>query len=255
MIEPSPRDKPVVLLLPGMMCDGALWQPQLDGLGAIADFRIADFSACDSIAAMASRALELVGHQQRFAIVGLSMGGIVAMELWRRVPDRIMGLALLDSNHRADTSERKAVRRRQIDFARRGGLYWLLRDELKPAYRTPQREPSPALLDTVMAMGLRLGPINFIAQSVALEGRCDSESTLKTITCPALVMCGQDDALCPPERHQEMAELIKSSELVVIPECGHLSTLEKPAFVNAALANWLPRIASATSPITEQLVG
>jgi pimeloyl-ACP methyl ester carboxylesterase len=241
----SPGSAAPLLLLPGMMCDATLWLPQLEVLRRDRQVIVADFGAQVSVAAMASRALTAMDAEapgaHSVAVAGLSMGAIVALELWRRAPERVAGLALLNTNHRADAADRRSVRDRQIRDARRGGLYWLLRDELKPAY-PGSTAPDDELLDTVMAMGLRLGPEVFIAQSMALRDRIDSTATLPGITCPTLVLCGAEDTLCPVCNHQEMAAQIPGAELMVLENCGHLSTLECPAEVSRALQRWLNRV-------------
>jgi pimeloyl-ACP methyl ester carboxylesterase len=227
-----------------MMCDAALWQPQIAHFSQQRSVTVVDFSAADSIAAMADRvlgAMDALGADSRVVLAGLSMGAIVAFEVMRCAPERVHALALLNTNHLADSPERREIRDRQISDARTGKLYWLLRDELKPAY-PGESEPPRALLDTVMAMGLRLGTDTFVDQSVALRDRIDSRESLVNITCPTLVLCGAEDTLCPVSRHQEMADLIPTAELVVIPACGHLSTLEQPAQVNSALQSLLKRV-------------
>ena len=161
------------------------------------------------------------------------------MEMWRRAPQRIERLALLDTNFRSDSNERKRVRDRQIADVTIGGLEYVLRDELKPQYLALCHQDNLVLLEEVLAMGLALGPEVFLRQSLALRDRPDSTETLTSITCPTLVLCGQEDRLCTPELHREMAQLITDAELQIIPACGHLSTLEQPKLVNQALSHWI----------------
>jgi pimeloyl-ACP methyl ester carboxylesterase len=230
-----------------MMCDARLWRDQIDALCSRRPVVCADFGDAGSVRAMAGIARgeieRLAPDGGAVAVAGLSMGGIVAFELWRRAPERIAGLALLNTNHQADAPDRRRVRERQIAAARAGRLYWLLRDELKPAYPGASAL-APEVMDAVMAMGLRLGPDIFVAQSLALLDRPDSTATLPTIRCPVLVLCGAEDGLCPVSRHREMADALPDADLVVLDHCGHLSTLEQPAAVNQALEAWLERIDS-----------
>ena len=167
------------------------------------------------------------------------MGGIVAMEMWRQAPERIERMALLDTNFRADAPERKSIRDRQMEDVAGGELEAVLRDELKPNYLADCHRGNLALLDEVLAMGLSLGPEIFRRQSLALRDRPDSTATLPGISCPTLVLCGDEDRLCPPDLHREMAEHIPGAQLEIIPQCGHLSTMEQPAAVTTALVNWL----------------
>jgi pimeloyl-ACP methyl ester carboxylesterase len=126
-----------------------------------------------------------------------------------------------------------------MDKVRQGALGAILRDELKPNYLARCHRDNTALLDDVLYMGMGLGDDVFVRQSEALRDRPDSADTLTTINCPALVLCGEEDDLCPPSLHRELATLIKSSRLSIISECGHLSAMEQPNAVNAALLNWL----------------
>ncbi|MEP1470989.1 MAG: alpha/beta fold hydrolase [Halieaceae bacterium] len=220
-----------------MMCDASLWSKQTKELGDRHTLTVADITRADTIAEIAEQVLD--DSPEHFALAGLSMGGIVAMEMWRRAPQRIERLALLDTNFRSDSNERKGVRDRQIADVTIGGLEYVLRDELKPQYLALCHQDNLVLLEEVLAMGLALGPEVFLRQSLALRDRPDSTETLTSITCPTLILCGQEDRLCTPELHREMAQLITDAELQIIPACGHLSTLEQPKLVNQALSHWI----------------
>lgn len=225
-----------LLLLPGMMCDRRLWQAQIDGLEDLCEpIVVADLGGAASVAQLARQVLATA--PPRFALAGLSMGGIVAFELWRQAPQRITRLALLDTNARAELPERRALRAAQIERAQKN-LPGVVAEELLPNYFSRPQQCRPAA-DTVLQMALALGAEVFARQSLALRERPDSAALLPLITCPALVMCGADDVLCPPDYHQFMAAQIPRAQLVVIPDCGHLSTLERPREVNRALRQWL----------------
>lgn len=226
-----------LLLLPGMMCDQRLWQPQVEALAPTWTASVAVLTAHDAIAALAADALARA--PSRFALAGLSMGGIVALEMWRQAPDRIERLALLDTNFRAELPERQTLRGPQLATVAAGGLERVLRDELLPNYLAASRSGDPLLRSIILEMGLDLGPQVFERQSIALRDRPDSTATLADIHCPTLVLCGDEDRLCPPELHREMAQRLSASVLQVIPDCGHLSTLEQPERVTAALRRWL----------------
>ena len=226
-----------LLLLPGMMCDAELWSAQLPRLREQCAVHFGDITRSESVEAIASQVLR--DAPGRFVVAGLSMGGIVAMEMWRQAPERIERMALLDTNFRADAPERKVIRDRQISDVAGGELEAVLRDELKPNYLADCHRGNLALLDEVLAMGLSLGSEVFRRQSLALRDRPDSTDTLPTISCPTLVLCGDEDRLCPPDLHREMAEQIPGAQLEIIPQCGHLSTMEQPAAVTTALVNWL----------------
>ena len=226
-----------LLLLPGMMCDRRLWRHQVEALRGHYRLQVGDIGVASDVSEIA-RSL-LAAAPTRFALAGLSMGGIVALEMWRQAPRRIERLALLDSNFRPDTPERRALRNDQIERVGAGALQLILRDELKPNYLAQCHKSNTALLDEVLQMGMEQGAEVFVRQSVALRDRPDSTATLATIDCPTLVLCGDEDELCPVALHREMATAIEGSKLRIINECGHLSTLEQPAAVTAALHEWL----------------
>jgi len=220
-----------ILLLPGMMCDERQWQPQLASFEQ-AVFH-ADTTTTDNFRDMAT--MTLANAPDRFAIAGLSMGGILAFEIWRQAPERVTHMALLDTNPHAEVPERKALRPKQIETALAGGLRKLAIESLKPLYLATAHRDDEELLGTILDMALDLGPDVFRSQSFALRDRIDSVPTLETIDCPTLVMCGDEDTLCPVAYHELMAEMIPNARLRVISNCGHLSSLEQPAEVTAEL--------------------
>lgn len=227
--------KPLIFL-PGMMCDARLFGPQINALSGRMPVMIFPLSHHDSVEAMAQ---DILGNAPPvFALAGLSMGGIVAMEVARRAPERVSHLALLDTNPLAEKPEVKARRAPQMTAVRNGQLRTVMRDEMKPGYLAdgPNRG---AILDLCMAMATDLGPDVFIRQSKALMNRPDQSETLTAYTGKALVLCGREDRLCPVERHRLMHDLLPRSSLKIIGEAGHLPTLEQPEKTTAALSRWL----------------
>lgn len=228
-----------LVLLPGMMCDARLFGPQIDALSGRYPLMTLPMGAHDTMTALAS---DVLHHAPpRFAVAGLSMGGILAMEVLRQAPDRVAGLALMDTNPLAERDDVRARRAPQIAAAEAGELRRVMRDEMKPNYLTdgPNRG---AVLDLCMAMAMDLGADVFVNQSKALRDRCDQTDTLRAFTGAALVLCGRDDTLCPVERHTLMHELMPHSTLEIIEGAGHLPTLEQPEQTTAALIRWLEAI-------------
>jgi len=225
-----------LVLLPGMMCDARLFQPQIAALSGSRPLMTFPLASQDSVQAMAADVL--ANAPPVFALAGLSMGGIVAMEVVRQAPERVERLALLDTNPLAETPEVKARRGPQMAAVRDGKLRQVMRDEMKPNYLADGPNQG-AILDLCMAMATDLGPDVFLRQSQALMDRPDQTETLKTFAGPSLVLCGREDGLCPVERHQLMHDLLPNSTLNIIEEAGHLPTLEQPDHTTAALIRWL----------------
>lgn len=225
-----------LVLIPGMMCDARLFGPQIAAFSGRHTLICAPLSGRSTIKDLAANVL--ANAPDRFALAGLSMGGIVAMEIIRQAPERIDRIALLDTNPLAEDDQVKARRLPQMTKVRNGGLDVVMRDEMKPQYlsNTPQRS---AILDLCMEMALGLGADVFLDQSRALMDRPDQSETLRNVDVPALVLCGRDDALCPVSRHELMAELIPEARLEIIEGAGHLPTLEQPELTNAAITGWL----------------
>lgn len=224
-----------LVLLPGMMCDARLFAPQIAAFSGERVVHVAPMRA-DTVSDIAA---EVLRHApQRFALAGLSMGGIVAMEVLRQAPGRVERIALLDTNPKAEVDAVKAMREPQIAKVQAGQLASVMRDEMKPNYLTdgPRRGE---ILDLCMDMAYGLGPDVFVAQSRALQTRPDQQDTLREVTCPALVLCGRDDALCPVHRHELMAALMPHATLHIVENAGHLPTLEQPDETTDALRRWL----------------
>jgi pimeloyl-ACP methyl ester carboxylesterase len=228
--------KEPLVLLPGMMCDARLFGPQIAELSADTAVMVAPVTQGERIEEIASNLLDLL--PKRFALAGLSMGGIVAMEILRRAPDRVARIALIDTNPLAETPVIAANREPQIVKARAGRMLEVMREEMKINYLAPGPYRGE-VMELVMEMARTLGPEVFIRQSRALQRRKDQQATLRRIKVPTLILCGAHDALCPVKRHEFMAELIPYAKLCVLADSGHLPTLEQPDETTAALRAWL----------------
>ncbi len=229
-------DKQTLVLVPGLLCDHELYRHQIATLGDVADILVADTFQDDSLAGMADRLL--ASAPPRFALAGLSMGGYVAQEVMRRAPERVSRLALLDTNARADRQELIDARMAQMEMARAGRLSEVV-DELAPMLIHEDRAADAAFLGQVKAMMNRVGPDAFVRQQTAIMTRADGREDLRSVTVPTLCLCGREDALTPPKVHVEMVDRLPNGSLVVIEDCGHLATMERPRAVTALLRYWL----------------
>jgi pimeloyl-ACP methyl ester carboxylesterase len=222
-----------------MLLDARMYSEQIAALSAAYSCRVADITRSDSIERLAEDLL--AEAPPRFALVGLSMGGIVALEVYRRARGRITHLALLDTTPNADRPDRSELRLEQIASVERGELPMLLQSSLMPQYLAMRNREAKLLLQSILQMGLDLGPDVFRRQSLALRSRRSSRDLLASIDCPTLVLCGREDQLCPMDVHLEMAAMIPRADLTVLSETGHLSTMEAPEAVTNALQQLLRR--------------
>ena len=225
-----------LVLLPGMMCDERLFAPQISELSKQREVHFVQISGHKTISELAADVLN--NAPPVFALAGLSMGGIVAMEVLSQASERVERLALLDTNPLAELSDVRMRRGPQIDAVKNGQLKEIIRDEMKPNYLFDGVKKTE-ILKLCMDMALDIGPDAFIRQSIALRDRFDQKNTLRSYKRPALVLCGKHDVLCPLERHELMHTLLENSKLEIIEDAGHLPTLEQPKITTMALASWL----------------
>ncbi len=231
-----------LVLLPGLMCDAAVWAPQVQALSATHHCMVMDWGLTDSLTAMAQQVL--AAAPATFALAGHSMGGRVALEVMRLAPGRVERLALLDTGvHPLAEGEagvkEKAGRMALLSHAHRAGMR-----AMGAMWARPMVHPAVVggpVFEQVLAMLERSSPAQFAAQINALLTRPDAAPVLAGITCPTLVLTGRQDAWSPPEQHQAMVDAMHTvrAELVVLEDCGHMSTMEQPDAVNAAFSRWL----------------
>ena len=192
----------------------------------------------DNMGAIARRILAQA--PPRFALAGHSMGGYIAFEMMRQAPERIMKLALINAQARPDTPEATARRRGQIARAQTGEYHAVL-DELFPGFVHPSRRDDASLRQLVHEMGDDIGADAFVRQQNAIIGRADSRPTLARITCPTLVLTGDEDNTISNSLSVEMADSIRAAKLRILPDCGHLPQVEQPQATAEAMVEWLRR--------------
>ncbi|MET0429678.1 MAG: alpha/beta fold hydrolase [Microvirga sp.] len=230
-----------LLLLPGTLCDARVFAPVVARLRD-ADGRIGgavivgDMTGADSTPALAAKLL--AEAPPRFALAGFSLGGIVGLEMIAQAPERIERIALLATNARPDPAANAAPRRDAVERARRHGVATFI-DDSWPKPVAPCNATDAALRALIVAMAETGGPAVLASQSEVAIHRADSRPRLAAITVPALVLCGEDDVVCRPDAHREMAGLIPGATLAILPGAGHFVTLEAPDAVAAHLRAWL----------------
>jgi pimeloyl-ACP methyl ester carboxylesterase len=234
MVHTRPMHR--LILLPGLACDDALFRDQWPALRALGDVQVSDVhTRFDTLPEMAAALLAEQGAD--FALAGCSMGGMLALEIWRQAPQRVRGLALLGTSARPDTPELITLRRWACDLYARGRMDEVLRPNVMLAFH-PRNAADPVLLADYLAMMARAGAAQLIRQNQAVMARPDSRPLLAEIACPTLVVGGEADGLTPPECAREIAAGIAGAELHLLDDAGHMLSWESPQRVTALLAHW-----------------
>lgn len=224
-----------LVLLPGFMCDARVFGPQVAALSFDTPVMLAPVTQGERIEEIASALL--TAAPAKFAVAGMGFGGMVAMELMRRAPDRVTRIALLDASPLAETPQDASAREARIIRARTGRLQEVLEDDVTTAGLAvaPYRND---VMGLALDMGLHLGSEVYTRQSRALMRRKDQQAVMRKCKVPALVLCGAENAALPVKRHQFLSTLIPSARLEVIEGAGHLASLEQPEAVINALRAW-----------------
>ena len=233
--------RPTLILLPGLACNAAMWQPLLQtaagaGLAALQPVITDVHTRFLTVEAMAAALLQ--DNPGDLVLCGASMGGMLAMEAVRQAPQRVKGVALLGTSALPESDEMRQLREGAIGFFEQGRVQEVLQFNLPLAFH-PSRAKDAVLAQAYLDMVLAAGADQLIRQNRAVIARPDARLHLPQLGCPLLVMYGDADALTPPERSREIVALVKQAQQVVIGECGHMLTLERPDEVAHALGHWL----------------
>jgi len=226
--------KPTLLLLPGSLCDQRVFAAQITAFSNKFTIHVCDLSGYSSIDDMARAVLATTTHT--FALVGLSMGGLVALRVLELAPQRVSKLALLGCNPRQSASEQIVARTTQIEQVKAEGESALINiiSNLAPRY-FPKSQRNNKHLELVIDMALKAGHHVLVSHWQAINTRPDLFSSLKEINHKTLILAGEYDALCPPKLQREIAAELPNSELCILPNCGHLCTIEAADAVNREL--------------------
>ena len=226
-----------LLWLPGLLCNGALFEPVNTLLPPTIKPFCATIPPETTMCELAKAVLEQASDE--FILGGLSMGGILAFEVYRQAPQRVKGLILLDTNAAADRPTMTKERNRLVAMAQQGHFSSITPEHLMPLLIHPDRQNDSGLVELINRMAEDVGIDAFVAHAQALQMRSDSTGMLKDITVPTLVICGKDDQLCPVRNHTTIAEQLPQCSLQIIPHCGHLSALEAAKVVSYSIRCWL----------------
>ncbi len=225
-----------LVFLPGLMCDARVFWPQIAELSATTAVTVAPITQGERIDEIASGLLDIL--PMKFALTGLGLGGMVALEIVRRAPNRVTRLALMDTSPLAGTPQASAMRELLIVKAKSGRLEDVMRSEI-PLAALAQGPNRAAVMEILLDMADTLGVDVYLKQARALQRVRDQQAVLRKLRCPTLVMCGEADTINTVKRHSFMAELIPTGFLRVIEGAGHVPTLEQPQAVTDALIQWM----------------
>ena len=228
---------PALVLVPGLLCDGVVWEHQIKALSPRHRIIVPDLTRFDRLEAMAAHILETA--PERFAIAGHSMGARAALEVWRQAPDRVMRLALLDTGVHPAAPDEPAKRQAMLDISAHQGMTALADAWLPPMVEQGRMKRDPALRAELYAMVERMSPAIHRAQIAALLSRPDAAPLLPQIACPVLVGVGENDLWSPPDQHRAIAAAIPGARLTIFGRSGHMAPMEAPAAVTAALEDLL----------------
>ncbi|HEY0300904.1 MAG TPA: alpha/beta fold hydrolase [Rhizomicrobium sp.] len=229
-------EKRVVFLLPGLLCDAAIWRSQVRMLSGSGDVRVPHFFGYDSIPAMARAVLSMA--PERFSLAGHSMGGRVAIEIVHQAPERVERLALLDTGVHAVRPAEAEARQELVELAFSQGMEALAARWIPPMI-APERAEDATLVEEITAMVCRATPLIFTRQIRALLARPPAMPVLPGIACPVQVIVGRQDGWSPVAQHEEIVAAVPGAKISVIEDCGHMAPLEQPKAVGDILAAWL----------------
>jgi len=225
-----------ILLVPGLNCSARVYEPQLPALWQFGPVQVADHRRHDSMAAIATSILQAA--PPRFALVGFSMGGYISLEILRQAKERVIKLALLDTAAAADRPEQTERRHKSIALTK-DGKQNEREEALWPLLVHESHRNDEAIRNVVIQMHLETGSDAYIRQQTAIIGRADSRPMLRELKMQTLIVVGDSDQLTPPVAAKEMSELIAGSKLEILPQTGHMSTLERPDRVAKLLVEWI----------------
>jgi pimeloyl-ACP methyl ester carboxylesterase len=233
-----------IVLIPGLLCDGVVWEHQAADLRKDFKVTVADVTRQSSFGDMARAIFDEVPGS--LSIVGHSMGARVALEMVRLSPARVDRLALLDTGvhgRRDDEIERRQL---LVDLGVSEGMRAVAEAWLPPMVDSGALERDPELRDKLYAMVERMTPQIHRQQIQALLDRPDASGLLSTLRCPVLIGVGENDRWSPPEQHRLMAEAVRHARFTLFERSGHMAPMEAPQAVTAALRDWMTQATRGT---------
>lgn len=233
--------RPQLVLIPDLLADSRIFRDQIFTLSDIADVWVADISRSATMFGLARSVLR-EAPWDRFAVAGVGLGGMVAMEIYRQLPQRVLGMALIGTDHRAERPGRRAERQGQIESAWNENIRGFALAAAKRSAAASGLPLAEGVEELLVDMALKHGAPVFERQMLARRDRPDYADALRSVDIPALVLCGRCDDHYPPRVHEAMAALMPQADLRIIDNAAHLITIEACAAVSEAMMEWLQRI-------------
>ena len=237
-----------LVLVPGLMCNQTVWEPLQPYFDKAQICHMVDHQSANSLAQMAQQLLDT--SPPLFVMAGHSMGGRVALEVMRTAPERVAGIALLDTGYQAkaegpsgelEVNKRLAL----LEIAQSKGVRAMAAEWVKGMVH-PARLADSDFIEIIIKMFETKNSDIFARQLLALIFRKDATEVLKSIRIPTLILCGEQDAWSPPSQHEEMLQYVPHAAYSLIANAGHMSTMEKPVEVATAMNHWLEQCLSSS---------
>ncbi|AWN72369.1 alpha/beta hydrolase [Legionella anisa] len=224
-----------IVLIPGALATPKLWNLQEIFFQESKRFHYVDVLNSNSIVEMAHRFTSIA--PKKFTLIGFSMGGYIALELYRHIPNKIEKLILINSAAKLVSEKGQLERERSLDLIDKGKFDFLIKLIFKNSIYNKQKHN--LLLPIAQEMAMEVGVKNYKKQLNAILNKPDHSTLLPSIECPTLLIASKEDHVMPPERSEHMAKNIKHSTLIYFEQCGHMAMLEKPEEMNQILNDWL----------------
>ncbi len=227
------------VFLPGKLCDQRLWAETMNALTEVIDPIFVDFRSEQTLEGMLEAVLNCC--EEKFILIGFSMGGYVAQEFALKFPDRILGLALIAVSADGYSIEEKALQMKFIDNAKQMGFKGLSDTALRK-FIHPSRYQDEDLVQLIKNMASESGVKTFIAQHEATINRRSRLVDLAKLNCATIIVASREDQVVPLALIENMSNNILGSELKIIDNCGHMIPLEQPEKLNDTLKKWIRNI-------------
>ena len=233
-----------LILIPGLVLNAAVWHAQIEALRDVADCWVAPLPAYDDLGAIAE---DIIAEApDRFAVAGVSMGGYLCFEILRRVPERVIRLALIATTAEPEAPDVTGRRHIMMEWAQRRQHIAMWREYI-PRFIHEDSWRDASIVDLLLKQAFEVGTYAFLQHHRAMIKRTGYRDLLGGIRCPTLIVSGRDDPACPVAAHEAMARAIANAELLVLERCGHLPPLETPMAVSAAMRDWLARVPASAA--------